>query len=311
MYFPYLRGKQFELIALRELAERIGESKVIHPVIEPVKETTNTLEITIDELINKQAAFTLILNPTVGEFSQNSGKLIDVANKKISEFEHSNIGLIIHGSSDLDNIDLLKSGLNIELNSTLIHKGRYPQVEELLSFANQLNIGYNLFPDAFPIRRYRNIIEPGTKVLLSDNFNIQRVNADYAEIDDEFFTDEHLYYADEGFAGFSDYLTIGDEYTSSGFAPFTVAIHLTYVKNDQIWVKHFVSDSNDDTSDVAGKYGEALEKLIAFINEQQLNTEACQEFRNHYESGHYPGLGSVKKLSVKHHMELVMQLLNG
>ncbi|WP_434509785.1 hypothetical protein [Desulfitobacterium sp. AusDCA] len=37
MYFPYLRGGQFELIAIRELIEQslIGES--IIPVIEPVK----------------------------------------------------------------------------------------------------------------------------------------------------------------------------------------------------------------------------------------------------------------------------------
>ena len=271
MYFPYLRGKQFELIAVRELAGRIGESGVIHPVIEPVKKTTNTLELTIDELINNEASFTFILNPTVGDFSSDPERqrLIEVANNKLSEYEHSNVGLIIHGNSDLDTIELLNSSLNFELNSTLIHKGRYSDIEELRNFANQLSIGYNLFPETFPIRRYRHIIQRDTKVLLSDNFNIQRVNADYAEVDDEFFTDENLYYADEGFAGFSDYLTIGDEYSSSGFAPFAVAIHLTYEKDEQIWVKHFVSDSNDDTSDVAGKYGEALEKLIAFINEQQ------------------------------------------
>ena len=37
MYFPYLRGRQFELIALRELVEHQLIGKHIYPVIEPVK----------------------------------------------------------------------------------------------------------------------------------------------------------------------------------------------------------------------------------------------------------------------------------
>lgn len=36
MYYPILRGKQFELIALRELAGHI-QPDVIRPVIEPVR----------------------------------------------------------------------------------------------------------------------------------------------------------------------------------------------------------------------------------------------------------------------------------
>lgn len=44
MYFPYLRGRQFELIALRELleSERIGQE--IIPIIEPVKPSGNIIE---------------------------------------------------------------------------------------------------------------------------------------------------------------------------------------------------------------------------------------------------------------------------
>ena len=41
MYFPYLRGKQFELIAIRELAEMLAASGKIIPIIEPVKEVSS------------------------------------------------------------------------------------------------------------------------------------------------------------------------------------------------------------------------------------------------------------------------------
>jgi len=127
---------------------------------------------------------------------------------------------------------------------------------------------------------------------------------------EEFFSDDHLFYEEDGFVGFSDYLTIGDDYAESGWLPYAVAIHFTYKKeNSQIWIKHFVSDSNSDTTDVAGKFGEALEKLIEFIDEEGIDTEAADEFRELHTNGHYPGLGSLKKLSIKNHLELLYNLL--
>jgi len=46
MYFPYLRGRQYELIAIRELAEKGKLSKRIIPIIEPVKLST-TIKSTV------------------------------------------------------------------------------------------------------------------------------------------------------------------------------------------------------------------------------------------------------------------------
>ena len=40
MYFPYLRGRQFELIALRELLEDDLIGNKIVPIIEPIKPTS-------------------------------------------------------------------------------------------------------------------------------------------------------------------------------------------------------------------------------------------------------------------------------
>ena len=44
MYFPYLRGRQFELIALRELVEKDVLSSKIIPVIEPVQLSSTLLK---------------------------------------------------------------------------------------------------------------------------------------------------------------------------------------------------------------------------------------------------------------------------
>ena len=45
MYYPFLRARQFELIALRELATEGATQGVIVPILEPVKETHNNLNL--------------------------------------------------------------------------------------------------------------------------------------------------------------------------------------------------------------------------------------------------------------------------
>jgi len=92
--------------------------------------------------------------------------------------------------------------------------------------------------------------------------------------------------------------------------PYAVAIHLSYAdQNNKIRVRHFVSDSNDDSSDVGGKFAEALEKLIQWVNENGRESIAISIFRELHETGHFPGLGSLKKLSIMHHIELVLSLI--
>lgn len=310
MYFPYIRGKQFDLIAIRELSDQISNSGVIHPIIEPVRESSSTLRLTIEKLIDKEVSFSLIINPQVGDFVSNHRLITDIINTEGNGYGNLNIGILLGTNTDLDHIDRLLDDVDDVYQKILVHNSRYHDFSRLQGFVGGKDIIYNLFGSAVPIRRYRRIIDNSTKVIFSDPFITQRVNADYANNIDEFFTDEHNFYKEDGFAGLADYTTIGDDYSDSGFAPYAVAIHLTYVKdNNQIWIRHFVSDSNDDYTDVAGKYSEALIKLISFINERNMATQACAEFRKHNETGHYPGLGSVKKLSIMHHIELMISQL--
>ena len=45
MYYPYLRGRQFELLALRDFAESLqGSASQVFPIIEPVRENKNSLK---------------------------------------------------------------------------------------------------------------------------------------------------------------------------------------------------------------------------------------------------------------------------
>ena len=45
MYYPYLRARQFELIALRELVIEGHLRNTVMPILEPVKESFSNLDI--------------------------------------------------------------------------------------------------------------------------------------------------------------------------------------------------------------------------------------------------------------------------
>jgi hypothetical protein len=73
-----------------------------------------------------------------------------------------------------------------------------------------------------------------------------------------------------------------------------------------MWIYHFVSERQDTPTDPAGKFAEALAKMMKALNKPSskvLETSAVNEFRELHRQGHFPGLGYVKKLSMNHHIE--------
>lgn len=81
MYFPYLRGRQFELIALRELVEKDVLSGRIVPIIEPVK-LSSTLVKTIETYGANDKPLAIITNPKVGSFKSDAR---EEKNQKLKE----------------------------------------------------------------------------------------------------------------------------------------------------------------------------------------------------------------------------------
>ena len=94
-----------------------------------------------------------------------------------------------------------------------------------------------------------------------------------------------------------------------GMLPYAVAIHMTYEKNhDEIYVRHFVSDTNDDQSNIQRKFFEATIKLKVFFANRD-RTTAIDQLIQLLDDGKYPGLGIIKKLSIKNHIELMNRIL--
>lgn len=315
MYFPYLRGRQYELLALRELATNNLLGNHITPIIEPVK-LSPTLVNTMADFIRVGHPIAIIRNPSVGTFMSD---WMDV------QGETKEAGYKQRFANQYRNPTIIKS-LIMQKNakSLLEYWGQQGVNKEDLLVISTNRDYLNFYESAFESTIPRYVLMPDEsvfrrkvrhhKVLLDDKFEKQDRNADYQDIDDEFFSDDHLYYAEDGFVGFSDYSVVGNEYLEAGFAPYAVAIHIVYfATNGSLRIKHFVSDSNEDITNPALKFYEAVSKLAAWYNSEPNPvklTTGLKVFLQHYEQQSYPGLGTVKKLSIMHHLELMGKYLN-
>lgn len=309
MYFPYLRGRQYELIAIRELAEASLLSDNVTPIIEPVR-LSSTLNSTIIQCSKNDKKIAYIYNPKVGTLFKDAKKdktgiKLETLKKLVTE-DTNVIKSIIIDSEAQKHVEELKS---FKISTTDIMALCFER-DAILHYENAFSSGkalYNVVPYAPSFRRIQ-----GNRILIDDKFPRRERNVDYLEQDEAFYSDDHLYYKEDGYVGFSDYSIVGNDYQETGFAPYAVAIHIVYFNNadNSLRVKHFVSDTNDDIRDPANKFGEAVAKLVAWNKDMKLTTLGIQTFEEMYKTGAYPGLGVVKKLSIMHHIELMGKYLD-
>ncbi len=305
MYFPYLRGRQFELIALREFAIQKGDSNKVFPIIEPVKKSFNSIRLALKIFKENNLPFALIMNPRVGDLEGN--RLIYDELK--DDLEGCNW---IPALTVTNNIHILEEYIQeYGFKKVMLVLTNFvdPESETFMPFILKNYVEYVVTKENKTLTR--NLRRANKNViLLNDCFNKLDRNKDYLVAEKEKFTDEHMFYNEEGKYGFSDYVTVPNEYTEGGSTPYAVSIHLTYQrKNEEIWIRHFTSVTNDDQSNIQGKFAEAAEKAILFLDNKGIQTHATNELRDYYHNKKYPGLGMVKKISIKHHLELISKIL--
>jgi len=311
MYFPYLRGKQFELIALRDLASagRLYPDKV-SPIIEPVRIGLKSIRTAVRALHPLGIQVQLIINPKVGELTGKTDDIIAFI-KEQRESSVNNIipTFIIQSDEEVGQLKELTASYNYDFTGyAVILMSSVRDTEGLAQYIDNtecksVTIHMN---HVFALRR-----KFKTKAILGDYFRKQKVSADYAENIDEVFSSDCFFYKTEGFNAFSDFQGIGSDWIEGGMLPKAVVIHLTYKdpQQDEIRIHHFVSTAMDNSLDVAGKFYQANTKLIEFADQHRLASEALNKFRELHLRQGYPGLGTIKKLSIMHHIELMQSLI--
>ena len=175
MYFPYLRGRQFELIALRELVERKKIGQNIIPIIEPIKPSATLLK-TLECFVKYDREIAVVFNPAVGDFS-----------KKIREMRREDSKIANELYELLTKHDrIIKSYIMNDKIAAKLKKDEF-KTEKLIINLNRdcLDDFLEAYEDTFPRytlipddRAFRRVISE-SKVLFEDNFNKRLRNIDY------------------------------------------------------------------------------------------------------------------------------------
>ena len=310
MYYPYFRGKHYELITIRESASTLAKSNFV-PIIEPVRTRLSGLEKALDSLSEQGANAILITNPQIGDFKEDHTELVKFFSENCTGKSNLIQGILLCEETSIKEVIQMCDGFDHDV--ALIHNG-FTQAENL---GNSINgdgrIKTHIFIENRCGKLYRKHFENHqNRILIRDGFENRR-NSDYPT--SEFFSELHETYKFEGMNGFGDFLIVGSQFSESGGPAYAVAIHLTYIdqyRDREMHIQHFISDRRDTPVDPAGKFSEALSKLIATVNENRsgiLTTSAVEEFKNLHQENHFCGLGYVKKLSMLHHIETLSRYL--
>lgn len=310
MYRPYFRGKQFELITIRETAPLLAEHGFI-PIIEPVREALGGLEKTLKAVNDAGSRAVVIVNPYHGDHQEDGANISQLLAEQYIGNDAISAGILLRSDMTVEQA-LACYQRHIDHLPVFVHAG-FTEAKSLAAHLGSALPGTcNVFIDSHAKLLYRKHFDGSERVLIKDGFKRQK-NADYQPI--EHFSDLHVTYTDLGMSSFGDFLTVGDVYSEGGGPAYAVAIHLTFIdseKDDEMFIYHFVSTTRDTPTDPAGKFAQALGKLIEKLNSGQsklLETSAIREFRDLHAKGHFPGLGYVKKLSMRHHIETLADFL--
>lgn len=310
MYLPFLRGKLYELKAIKEyIDEGYGKEygRHIMPIIEPVKKDLRPLLSCVDAMGKASMPFAVVMNSQMGDFQRmsfdvpsfmsgvagiewapafevNGNANVEAIESSIQEFGFKNVMLVFFTNVDLDDekIRRLVNSDTVAFIAALNLTQRPPIIAGLKETGKQIITIEDCFPDKTPNNAYR-------------------------DMTDEFFSDTFSYYKSLfGLYGFSDFTALARNFREGGVLPQVVAIHMTYRKSDKVVnVHHFLSDSRNGSNNIRAEFQEANAKIPPFY-ENQPSTLAVRQIS---EMG-YPGLGAIKKFSVKNHFELMSRILH-
>lgn len=307
-YFPYLRGKLNEMMVLRELSEVIASSTNVLPIIEPVKSNSNT-RLSIAKFQEAGMPFLMLCNPFRGDFAR--GLSIDDLIQQ-TELEEYDNWIPTFGVTDETTVGALQIFLErFESQPKAVAYLGHPSrqmVLDALDLEDRTIVHHVFIKDPMP-GSFVNQIEPQRRVLISDPFEKQARNADYPR--NEFFSDKHTVEANPEAIDFGDFSIVGDHFSETGGPAYAITLHHIHNREDQgaLYVDHFISDDVDTPFDPSGKTIQALGKLVdALRNTIPNDTNACSEYQSIYDSGNTRGLGYMKRLAIKHHLEVMLRL---
>jgi hypothetical protein len=313
MYYPYFRGKQFELITIRDTADVLAKSHFV-PIIEPVRESLNGLSKALSAICDAKGRAVIIVNPSYGDHQEDGRGITQLLRDGFLGADSISAAILLRSEMSLDQAKACYETHKAH-RPVFVHAGFTAQKALAEYLGKSLPTSEHVFIEGHANMLYRKHFDGSRRVLIRDGFKSYK-NSEYEKIPIEEYSELHLTYSDMGMNGFGDFLTVGDRYSEAGGPAYAVAIHITFIdpsKDDVMYIYHFVSTTNDTPTDPAGKFAQAVSKLVRKLDTGKSHieeTSAIRELRELHAKGHFPGLGYVKKLSMNHHIETLARFFD-
>ena len=304
-YFPLLRGKQNEMLALRELAEEIALIGGVVPIIEPVRWNRNTI-ISINAFMDSNMRFVLVCNPALGDYSEDHAGLAGhITALDLMDYPNWVPAMYLRGGTRSVEISrFLRTYRDFEI--AFIYKGK-PQQQAALRLIRGANVAHHVFLLDRVEQEYIDTIRVADRVMVRDPFVRAARNAEYP--DRRFFTDMNTVAGNRDDMNFGDFSIAGDYYTDTGGAAHAVALHHIHfdTNSHRLMVSHFISDRRDMPVDIGGKTVEAIDNLVrALPLIRPSDTNTCGEYRELSADRRYRSLGYMKRMAIRHHLEVML-----
>ncbi|WP_367376985.1 sce7725 family protein [Levilactobacillus cerevisiae] len=293
IYFPYFRGRQYDLLALKNIAQQQILPPNIIPIIEPVRDI-RALPQTVAAFVDHDQPVVVIANPTVSDYALTQQKLYDWRSAA------DNPALIV---GHILTPTLIPTSLQPATGHQTLLVGR--QADELAAAQHAGWLAEPTYLLVPPEARIRRLMTRPT-VSLFDHAWLPEHDRSYADIADGFFSDDWSLAESDGYQGFSDYTIGGAHYSEHGYPARAVTLHLTYFKGDQLRIHRFVSDDREDFRHPKEKFFQAVAKLADWLPQHPASqTPAALALADYHQQQHFPGLGVVKRLSLEHHLQIM------
>lgn len=310
MYFPYLRGKQFELEALLAVSSTVYRNTI--PIVEPISSSGSRLYSTLYAKLTSQSIPLLLITnpyfPTSGALSSSSVQTI--IDTEMAAHRLLTLGFIIDQRFTLTALNSFLSA-NPNRDKALIF--RFSPIQTELAAIQTALVGHPIQYMVFDERRSNMTVRSTfaahpRKILLTDGFQRQDRNADYPSA--SMFESRYLTRTSDGWYGIGDYLIIGDFFKDGGGQGYVVTIHITAETTAGLLVYHFSSSLHSTTRGLTPlKFAEANNLLISSPQVIPLTSNGLDLFRDWHTRSHNPSLGAAKKASIMHHIELMSAIV--
>jgi hypothetical protein len=222
-YYPYLRAKTYDVMAVANSAPALVHNGKILPIFEPVRDPSTTLLRQASSFGQAGLAVALVLNPQVGDLIRSPTKTAKLMGDMGAAGARVIAAFSITATTQPQDVKSFQA--QFPGQAIYIHSGIPINLSQVTATIQLATAATHIFLDGATSSAYQLMFPAPNRILLRDGFQAKAKNAAYPA--QSFFGDLHLTYNTLGFSGFGDFSTIGYRFSDTGGPAYAVAIHMT------------------------------------------------------------------------------------